>query len=446
MADFDFDAPAPQDKTVEMPISKSEDRASGFTSTPHKGYQGVPQNAAGRQNLGGITAPPGYSPLHVESHSGTTQVNVHPPTRADPPEQARTAPPIAFGHPSPHDPEEEKLNTGSYSFSGISEPKTINMSDPVISKSFSLGQRTKMFFKRCCCACLEKSRSYSTVERMMRATAPFEATGEKYVDNCLKLKVVGTGTLRSDQFMTHPFVRVHFIDIETAKYLAKTHSDPSEPSEVVENKEKCGVISSTKDILSVGCDFVLPLGTCNCDLRVRGESRALFDESFVLNIPPTKVLKSTTVAIFELLDYSLALLREPKTQLKLTQDNLYPIAWGYLRLVGESNIHLGPKRIQLYEYLFNSKSDSALTISAKSNIADFRTPQVFYDFNWPFHTPYPSYLDIQLTLVPKMDPYRVIDKSLYAWEYEVGKRTFQELLNEAGDRKAKKRADQLDRY
>jgi hypothetical protein len=44
---------------------------------------------------------------------------------------------------------------------------------------------------------------------------------EKLGLNALKLKVHETGSLVLDHNMVHPFVRVHIIDLDTCKYLAK---------------------------------------------------------------------------------------------------------------------------------------------------------------------------------------------------------------------------------
>lgn len=43
----------------------------------------------------------------------------------------------------------------------------------------------------------------------------------------LKIRVKETGSLLLDPNVTHPFVRIHIVDILTCKYLAK--SQPSQP-------------------------------------------------------------------------------------------------------------------------------------------------------------------------------------------------------------------------
>jgi hypothetical protein len=63
----------------------------------------------------------------------------------------------------------------------------------------------------------------------------------------------------------------------------------------------------------------------------------------------------------------------------LNADNLYPIAWAYLRPVGAAQIHLARTRLQLYRYKF--KYDLEVK---RSKSLDPRTPPVFLEFNWPY--------------------------------------------------------------
>lgn len=72
----------------------------------------------------------------------------------------------------------------------------------------------------------------------MKAMPPLFKFEERYKDPryqkmAMNLKVIGTGSLELDRFMVHPFVRVHIIDMDTSKYLAK--SKPNLPG--VANKE-----------------------------------------------------------------------------------------------------------------------------------------------------------------------------------------------------------------
>jgi len=80
---------------------------------------------------------------------------------------------------------------------------------------------------------------------------------DKYKKMAIKLKVCETGSLILDENMVHPFVRVHFIDMDTYKYLAK--SDALKPG--VNNKESAAFIDSGKSFTRAMTDFILPLST-----------------------------------------------------------------------------------------------------------------------------------------------------------------------------------------
>jgi jouberin len=123
--------------------------------------------------------------------------------------------------------------------------------------------------------------------------------------------------------------------------------------------------------------FMLPLSTRPCDLRITGETKAEYNEAFIIKELVSDVFKTNTVMIFEVLDYGHKLILEGKE--KLNREKLLPIAWGYLRVIGESSKHFGKHRVQLYQYKYQTNQ------AIVSKGIDLRTPEVFFDFNWPFH-------------------------------------------------------------
>ena len=62
---------------------------------------------------------------------------------------------------------------------------------------------------------------------------------------------------------------------------------------------------------------------------------------------------------------------------ELNGDYMLPIAWGYLRPVGCSNIHTGPTKVQLYRY--KSTNPQFATYSKE---IDPLTPDILLEFNW----------------------------------------------------------------
>jgi hypothetical protein len=107
----------------------------------------------------------------------------------------------------------------------------------------------------------------------------------------------------------------------------------------------------------------------------------------------------------------------------LNADNLYPIAWAYLRPVGAAQIHLAKTRLQLYKYKFKYNQDIK-----KLSLLDKRTPPVFLEFNWPKKEQYPSFLEVELLFTRK--PEMILLRkhiSRYPWEKEVGRLTFEHI-------------------
>jgi hypothetical protein len=93
---------------------------------------------------------------------------------------------------------------------------------------------------------------------------------EKFHKSAIKLKICETGSLVLDHFMIHPFVRVHIVDMDTYKYLAK--SDQSKPG--INNKESAGFLDTGKNFTRALTDHILPLSTQMHDLRIKGMNLA----------------------------------------------------------------------------------------------------------------------------------------------------------------------------
>ena len=105
-----------------------------------------------------------------------------------------------------------------------------------------------------------------------------------------------------------------------------------------------------------------------------------------------------------------------KKDKRLNSENLYPIAWAYLRPLGTAHIHLTRSRLQLYQYKFKHSKQSK-----EYRAYDLRTPDVFLDFNFGREEKYPSFLEVELQFVNK-SPVE-IERKHYArapWEREIG--------------------------
>lgn len=144
----------------------------------------------------------------------------------------------------------------------------------------------------------------------------------------LAVKILETGSLILDPNMIHPFVRIHVIDMNTNKYLAK--SKPLAPG--IANKESAAFLDCNKNYTIEKANYILPLSTSIYDLRIKGENLARWEEEFVINEYAKYILRPNVLFLFELLDFNPSLIFENKKL--LNADLLYPIAWAYLRPVG----------------------------------------------------------------------------------------------------------------
>ena len=156
----------------------------------------------------------------------------------------------------------------------------------------------------------------------------------------LKLKVNQTGILEMDENVVHPFVRVHIVDLQNNKWLGK--STIMQPG--VANKESLSYFKYDKDkgekeALKNVVDFFLPMSTKMYDLRVKGVNYCEWNEEFVINEKITHLMDQKVVFMFEILDFCPHLIVKDKNN-QLNSEKLYPVAWGYLRPLGTSSIHI----------------------------------------------------------------------------------------------------------
>ena len=76
----------------------------------------------------------------------------------------------------------------------------------------------------------------------------------------------------------------------------------------------------------------MPISTTICDLRIKGENLARWEEEFIINEHADYIMKPNVLLLFEILDFNPELIFENKKL--LNAELLYPVAWAYLRPVG----------------------------------------------------------------------------------------------------------------
>lgn len=301
----------------------------------------------------------------------------------------------------------------------IKEPSMPNMQGPTIRSKYPLGDRVSLAM----CGCYSDVNPCQTM-KLMPPLFKFEEQfkDEKYKKMACKLKICETGSLVLDENMIHPFVRVHVIDMDTYKYLAK--ADSLKPG--VANKESASFLDAGKHSTRALTDFLLPLSTQMFDLRIRGMNLAQWDEDFILNEYAAHLLKPNVLLLFELLDFNPRMIFEKRHL--LNADLLYPIAWGFLRPVGTAHIHVARTRIQLYKHKF--KYDEEFK---QRRPIDARTPPVLMEFMWPKKEQYPSFLELELSFTPKSDI--MLERkhiSRAPWEREIGLESYESIESKIG--------------
>jgi hypothetical protein len=102
--------------------------------------------------------------------------------------------------------------------------------------------------------------------------------------------------------------------------------------------------------------------------------------------------------MFELLDFphDPSIILGPQRSKVLRNDNLYPVAWAYLRPLGTARCHMERIKLQLYKFKFRS-DDSAKF----DRPMDPRTPDVLLELDWNHKEKFNSFLEVELSFCNK---------------------------------------------
>lgn len=86
------------------------------------------------------------------------------------------------------------------------------------------------------------------------------------------------------------------------------------------------------------------------DMRVAGTNFCQWDEEFVINEEAEYIFQSNVIIMFEILTFNVGLIKEKSALLR--PDNLYPVAWAYLRPLGAGGVHGDKVKLQLYKFKY----------------------------------------------------------------------------------------------
>lgn len=239
----------------------------------------------------------------------------------------------------------------------------------------------------CQCCCAPKGDTIDQLKNKKELCTFEEEFKDLHMKElAMRLKVKETGSLLLDPNVTHPFVRVHIIDMNTGKYMAKSH--PDKPG--CYNREACSVMDPKGGFDKKDVDFLLPMSTRFFDMRIRGQTQCSWDESFIINEFAANIMQPNIILLFEILECNPMLIAQNSKM--LNSEFLYPIAWGYLRPLGTAHIHMSRSRLQLFKYRM---------LKDPAGLIDLKTPQVLLEFQWSRRVKYPSFLEIELSFVGK---------------------------------------------
>jgi hypothetical protein len=112
----------------------------------------------------------------------------------------------------------------------------------------------------------------------------------------------------------------------------------------------------------------------------------------------------------------------------LRPDNLYPIAWAYLRPLGSAAVHADKAKLQLFKYksCYHSRDDRF------KNTIDARTPDVLMELAWPVKEKFGTYLEIDFDFVNKSEKileYNHISRA--PWEKEKSNKNIEEVISKS---------------
>ena len=143
--------------------------------------------------------------------------------------------------------------------------------DGIIWTSFSLSDRLNVSTKNL----ITCKPRFTYVDQLK--TSPHFPTKEeisKLQGHILKLTIQETSQLELDPNIMHPFVKMHFVNMNSGQYLQKHILKP-----IMSPEERITRIDGAQNYSTEDMNFIPPFATKCCDLRTAGNARAKWNES-----------------------------------------------------------------------------------------------------------------------------------------------------------------------
>lgn len=231
-----------------------------------------------------------------------------------------------------------------------------------------------------------------------------ESQQHKRRDNNVAIRVLRADPLVPDVRVLHPMVKVHVCSMETGEYLKKTTFD--------------GVTTKNE---GENVDFVLPVMTKTFSISQNKTMKPTWNDDITINMEFDNMMKTQTIIFFELVDFVNVARNAHRPQ---TSDGWFRVAWAFL-VLSDRTIHLPEARLQLYEYSSNVYHEDM----------GQRIPRVWTMWSMRKARKYPSSLYVNVRKTLAHQPRLTINRPMYPTDIEVGKKTFEELMDEYLTRK-----------
>lgn len=112
-----------------------------------------------------------------------------------------------------------------------------------------------------------------------------------------------------DTNITHPFVRMHVVNLKNGCYIQKPRREPKDPpyhyNSVYNHETNCvtDIIDGEKQRKSCELELLVAFSTNCTDMQNATNSRAIWNEEILINIPSEIFFHKDNVILFELLDW-----------------------------------------------------------------------------------------------------------------------------------------------
>lgn len=74
------------------------------------------------------------------------------------------------------------------------------------------------------------------------------------------------------------------------------------------------------------------------DMRIKGVNFCEWNEEFIINEQASNIYKPNVAILFELLEFNPLLIADESPL--LNSERLYPVAWAFLRPLGQASFHM----------------------------------------------------------------------------------------------------------